>query len=340
MLVSGRRGGVGVTTALPPIESPLADASDEPEARDPRGPWALAGHRLLHDRVALACATFIVLLVLAAIFAPLIADLTGRHPDTQDLINGLSPKGLPRGPSSRYWFGTDSLGRDIFIRVIYGARISLLVGVISSLSAVIVGTTVGMVAGFFGGFVDTVLSRFMDLVLSFPFLLAAIALVSVVGPSLSVIIVVIAFFSWASVGRIVRGLTLSIREKEYIEAARSGGAGGVRIMLLEILPNLTAPLIVYTTLLIPAAIAFEATLSFLGLGVVPPTPSWGDMLSDSVGFYQVAWWYIAFPGAALLLTTLAFNLLGDSLRDALDPRGERLLRSLTKRSRKRRRWRR
>jgi peptide/nickel transport system permease protein len=329
-----------VTTALPPVETPLVGAGDEPEARDPRGPWALAGHRLAHDPVALVSALFIVLLVLAAIFAPAIAGLTGHQPRTQDLLHGLSSKGLPRGPSSTYWFGTDSLGRDIFIRVVYGARVSLLVGIVSSLSAVIVGTTVGMVAGYFGGIVDTALSRLMDLVLSFPFLLAAIALVSVVGPSLSVIIIVIAFFSWASVGRIVRGLTLSLREKEYIEAARAGGAGGVRIMALEILPNLTAPLIVYTTLLIPAAIAFEATLSFLGLGIVPPTPSWGDMLADSTKFYEVAWWYIAFPGGALLLTTLAFNLLGDSLRDALDPRGERLLRTLSKRARSRGRRRR
>ena len=325
-----------MTTALPSATEPFFEAPEAEAEREPRSPWALAAERLRHDPVATCSAAYIVFLVLVAILAPVIAHLTGHTPDAQDLVHGLSPQGLPRPPSSTYWFGTDSLGRDIFIRVIYGARISLLVGVLSSLSAVIVGTTIGMVAGFFGGFVDTALSRFMDLVLSFPFLLAAIALVSVVGPSLSVIIIVIAFFSWASVGRIVRGLTLSIREKEYIEAARSGGAGPLRIMFLEILPNLTAPLIVYATLLIPAAIAFEATLSFLGLGVVPPTPSWGDMLSEATNFYQVAWWYITFPGLALLTTTLAFNLLGDSLRDALDPRGQRLLRSLRK-SRKRRR---
>ena len=171
----------------------------------------------------------------------------------------------------------------------------------------------------------------MDLVLSFPFLLAAIALVSVVGPSLTVIIVVIALFSWAAVGRIVRGLAMSIKEKEYTEAARAAGAGSLRIMFVEVLPNLTAPLIVYTTLLIPSAIAFEAVMSFLGLGVVPPTPSWGDMLAEAVGYYQVAWWFIAFPGLALLATTLAFNLLGDALRDALDPRGERLIASMRRR---------
>jgi peptide/nickel transport system permease protein len=177
----------------------------------------------------------------------------------------------------------------------------------------------------------------MDFILSFPFLLAAIALVSVVGPSLTVIIVVIAFFSWAAVGRIARGLAMSIKEKEYIEAARAGGAGNLRIMFVEVLPNLTAPLIVYTTLLIPSAIAFEAVLSFLGLGVVPPTPSWGDMLAEGVSYYQVAWWFIGFPGLALLATTLAFNLLGDSLRDALDPRGERLMTAMRRRGGGRRR---
>jgi peptide/nickel transport system permease protein len=329
-----------VTTALPPVETPLQDAEGAADEHAARGPWSLAAHRLRHDPVAMVSVAFIVVLVLAAIFAGVIAHLTGHTPDHQNLNTGLSPKGLPHAPDSTFWFGTDSLGRDIFIRVIYGARVSLLVGITSSVSAVVVGTTIGMVAGFYGGLVDTLLSRLMDLVLSFPFVLAAIALVSVVGPSLSVIIIVIAFFSWAAVGRIVRGLTLSIREKEYIEAARAGGARAPRIMLLEILPNLTAPLIVYTTLLIPAGIAFEATLSFLGLGVIPPTPSWGDMLSESTNYYQVAWWYIVFPGAALLLTTLAFNLLGDSLRDALDPRGQRLLRSMAKRPRRRGRRRR
>jgi peptide/nickel transport system permease protein len=177
----------------------------------------------------------------------------------------------------------------------------------------------------------------MDLVLSFPFLLAAIALVSVAGPSLTIIIVVIALFSWAAVGRIVRGLAMSIKEKEYTEAARAGGAGSLRIMFVEVLPNLSAPLIVYTTLLIPSAISFEAVMSFLGLGVTPPTPSWGDMLAESIGYYQVAWWFIIFPGVFLLATTLAFNLLGDSLRDALDPRGERLINALRKGRRQRRR---
>jgi peptide/nickel transport system permease protein len=163
----------------------------------------------------------------------------------------------------------------------------------------------------------------MDVVLSFPFLLFAIALVSVAGPSITVSVLVIAFFSWAAVGRIVRGQTLSIREREYVEAARSLGAGDLRIMVVDVLPNLVAPVIVYATLLIPTAIVFEATLSFLGMGVVPPTPTWGNMLSDSLQYYQVAWWFVLFPGLALLITTLAFNLLGDGVRDALDPSTER-----------------
>jgi peptide/nickel transport system permease protein len=166
-----------------------------------------------------------------------------------------------------------------------------------------------------------VLARFMDVVLSFPYLLFAIALVSVHGPSLAITIGVIAFFSWAAIGRIVRGQTLSIREQEYIEASWSVGSGPVRVMFVEILPNLLAPVIVLATLLVPTAIVFEATLSFLGLGVAPPTATWGGMLSDSLAFYQVAWWFPLFPGLALLAVTLAFNLLGDSVRDALDPGG-------------------
>jgi peptide/nickel transport system permease protein len=210
----------------------------------------------------------------------------GHGPDTQYRTTGLTPDGLPVGPSRTFLLGTDNLGRDILVRIAYGARISLLVGVVSTLLAVVSGVVVGLVAGYSGGAVDTVLARFMDVVLSFPFLLFAIALVAVVGPSLRVAILVIAFFSWAAVGRVIRGQTLSLREREF----------------------------------------FEATLSFLGLGVVPPTPSWGGMLADSLQYYQVAWWFVLFPGLALLATTLSFNLLGDSVRDALDPNADRLQR--------------
>ena len=284
-----------------------------------RSPLQLALRRLRRDRVAIASAVVILLLVATALAAPQIARVVGHDPTTQYRDTGLTPAGLPVGPSRHFWFGTDNLGRDVFIRVVYGTRISLLVGVVSTLIAVVLGVVVGVTAGYFQGAVDTVLARFMDVVLSLPFLLFAIALVAVAGPSIVVSVAVIAFFSWAAVGRIVRGQTLSIRERDYIQAARLLGAGHLRIMFAEILPNLVAPVIVYATLLIPTAIVFEATLSFLGMGVVPPTPTWGNMLADSLQYYQVAWWFILFPGLALLLTTLAFNLLGDGIRDALDP---------------------
>jgi peptide/nickel transport system permease protein len=286
-----------------------------------RSPLRLALTRLRRDRVAMVSAAVILLLLVVALAAPLIAHLVGHDPDTQYRETGLTPAGLPVGPSRHFLLGTDNLGRDVLVRVVYGTRISLLVGVASTLLAVALGVVVGVTAGYFQGATDTVLARFMDVVLSFPFLLFAIALVSVAGPSLVVSILVIAFFSWAAVGRIVRGQTLSIREREYVEAARALGAGNLHIMFVEVLPNLVAPVIVYTTLLIPTAIVFESTLSFLGMGVVPPTPTWGNMLSDSLQFYQVAWWFVLFPGLALLLTTLAFNLLGDGVRDALDPTG-------------------
>jgi peptide/nickel transport system permease protein len=299
---------------------------DESRAIEAKSPWRLAWERLKRDRIALVCAAVIAGIVLVALLAPLIAAAVGHKPEETDQLGGLTPEGLPKGPTWSHPFGTDSLGRDVFIRVVYAARISLLAGVVASSLAVVVGVVVGLLAGYAGGVIDSVLSRTMDVILSFPFLLFGIALVSIVGPSLGVVIGVIAFFSWASVGRIVRGQTISLKEKEYIEAARSLGASDVRIMFVDIFPNLVAPVLVYLTLLIPSAIVFEATLSFLGLGVIPPTPTWGNMLSDSLGFYQVAWWYVLFPAAALLLTTLAFNLLGDSVRDALDPRGERLFR--------------
>ncbi|HEV7651666.1 MAG TPA: ABC transporter permease [Actinophytocola sp.] len=287
-----------------------------------RSPWRLAWDRLRRDRVAVACAAFIVLLVLVAILADPISKLIGYGPTQQDRTGGITPDGLPTPPSLHHLLGTDNLGRDILVRIVYGSRVSLAVGVGAAVAAVVIGVVVGLCAGYLGPAVDSVLARLMDVVLSFPFLLFAIALVTVAGPSELIEIAVIAFFSWAAVGRIVRGQTLAIREKEYVEAARSLGAGDLRIMFVDVLPNLVAPVIVYTTLLIPVSIVFEATLSYLGVGIIPPTPSWGNMISDAQGFYQVAWWFLVFPGVALVLTTLAFNLLGDSVRDALDPRTE------------------
>jgi peptide/nickel transport system permease protein len=182
----------------------------------------------------------------------------------------------------------------------------------------------GLAAGFFSGITDTIIARLVDLVLSLPYLLFAISLVSVSKPSIQIVIIVIAVFGWAAVARIVRGQVLSIREKEYIEAARSLGASPWRIMYVDVLPNVTAQLIVYATLLIPVSIVAEASLSFLGLGVPPPTADWGQMLAESETVYQQAWWYLVIPGLFLVLTTLSFNILGDGVRDALDPRYERL----------------
>ncbi len=287
-----------------------------------RGPLELTLRRLARDRASLAALGFIILLVMFALCAPLIEGATGHSAIEQYRTTGLSEMGLPVVPNSEFVLGTDHLGRDVLVRLAYGARISLLVGVLASLAAALIGLTVGMIAGYVGGATDTVLSRVMDLVMSVPFLLCALALVSVFGPSLGLSVGVIVFFSWTTMGRVIRAEVNSLRKREFVEASRSLGAGPVSIMLRDILPNLSVPIIIYTTMMIPSAIVFEATLSFLGLGIVPPTPSWGGMLADAAAnsVYLVAWWLVIFPGTALLLTTLSFNILGDGLRDALDPK--------------------
>ena len=292
-----------------------------------RSPLDLAWTRFKTDKVALVAGLVIVALVLIAIGAQLgIWHKLGLDdPNFQDRTKGLSPEGLPYSPRSQFLAGTDGLGRDIFSRLVYGSRISIFVGIASTTISLVIGVTLGMFAGYFGGWVDTVLSRAMDIVLSFPQVLFAIALIAVLQPSLLIVIGVISFFGWPYIGRIVRGQVLSLREKEFIEAARSLGASDVRIIFVDVLPNLVAPIIVYTTLIIPQNILTEATLSFLGLGVPVPTATWGNMLSESIEFYDLAWWYWLFPGLALLTTVLSFNLLGDGLRDALDPRAARTM---------------
>ena len=291
-----------------------------------RSTWQLAWARLRRDKAAVASAIVIVLIILFAIFAPLVASITGHGPNQQFRTTGLDTFGLPVAPNHTFLLGTDDQGRDILVRIAYGARISLFVGVVATLSTVAIGAVLGLAAGYLGGWVDTVIARIIDLVLSLPYLLFAISLVSIEGPSLQIVIIVIAVFGWAAVARIVRGQVLSIREKEYIEAARSLGASSWRIMFVDVLPNVTAQLIVYATLLIPVSIVAEASLSFLGLGIPPPTADWGQMLAevDNQDLYQQAWWFLVFPGVALVITTLAFNILGDGVRDALDPRFERL----------------
>lgn len=301
----------------------LVDTSIEAPAIEGRSPFVLAIRRLRRDKVAMISLAVIVLIVLMAVFAPVFAHITGHPPNEQYRDIGLTPDGLPRGPNGTFWLGTDDLGRDVLVRIAYGARVSLLVGIIATAITVVIGVVLGLAAGFLGGLVDTVLARLIDVVLSVPFLLVAIALVSVTGPSLTVTVMVIGFFSWASVARIVRGQVLSLREREFVEAARSLGAGDTRIMFVDVLPNVLAPVIVYTTLLIPVVIVTQATLSFLGLGLPPPTADWGGMISASQNYYTTAWWFILFPGLALLITTLAFNLFGDGVRDAFDPRADR-----------------
>jgi ABC-type dipeptide/oligopeptide/nickel transport system permease subunit len=287
-----------------------------------RSPLQLAWRRLRKDKVSMVCLCFVIFLCLVAIFAPLLTKLIGHPPNFEYSNTGLTIYDHPVGPSKAFLLGTDDLGRDVLSRIIYGARVSLEVGVGATAIAVVFGMLLGLVSGYYGGRVDAVLARFMDLLLAFPVLLFAIALVARFGPSLELIILVISLFQWPLIARLVRGQVISIREREFIEAAHSLGSGGLRIMFFDIAPNLIALAIVYATLLIPVNIVLEATLSFLGLGIQPPTASWGNMIAEAqVGdLYTIAWWFLVFPCVALFLATLAFNLLGDGLRDALDPR--------------------
>jgi peptide/nickel transport system permease protein len=304
-----------------------------------RSPLELFWRRLKRDRVAMTALSFIVVLILVAIFAPLIVKLVGAPDPSSADRTVLDDFGLPDpsgggGPGSKHLLGVDQIGRDVFSRTLYGARISLEVAVIATAISVFVGVIAGMVAGYFRGWIDTVLSRIMDIQLAFPVLLLAIGLGAacalgngcfggLIKPGLQVVIFVIALAQWPYMARIIRGQVLSLREKEFIDAARSLGASNFRIIFREILPNLVAPIIVYSTVLIPTNILFEASLSFLGVGVQPPTPSWGAMIADATNIFDIAWWFMLFPGLALLLTVLAFNLVGDGLQDALNPRSKR-----------------
>jgi peptide/nickel transport system permease protein len=272
-------------------------------------------------------------LTLLAVFAGVISSRLLHHgPNELFQAEMLDDFGLPKGPNRDFLLGADLSGRDVFVRILYGARASLEVALVATFFAVVIGTIVGIVGGYFRGFTDTLVSRVIDIILALPLLLFAIGIVAACGssregclggyiePGKRLVIFVIALFSWPYIARIIRGSVLSIREKEFIEASRSLGASNVRIMSRDVLPNLVAPIIIYTTLLIPSNILFEAALSFLGLGLPPSEPSWGQMLSDASGAFDVAWWIMLFPGLFLIATVLAFNLLGDGLRDALDPR--------------------
>jgi ABC-type dipeptide/oligopeptide/nickel transport system permease subunit len=302
----------------------LVEAGEAPAGKkiEGRSPWRLAYERLRTDRAAKIAFGTIVVIVLLALLAPVFSAILGHGPNQQFIDIGENASGGPVAPNGTFWFGTDNNGRDLFIRVLYGARISLLVGVLATMISTSIGVVLGLAAGFIGGFVDTVIARLIDVMLSIPFLIIAVSVAYISGPSLWLVIVVVGVLSFTYLARIVRGQVISIKGREFIEAARALGAGPWRIMFVDLLPNVMAQVIVYATLLIPAAIVAEASLSFLGVGVPPPTADWGQMISDASGFYQYGyWWFLFFPSLALLITTLAFNILGDSVRDAFDPRG-------------------
>jgi ABC-type dipeptide/oligopeptide/nickel transport system permease subunit len=375
-------------------------AAETPGEIAARSPWQLFWRRLRKDKVALVALGFIIFLVIGAILAGPIINITGQREPNAQSTRYLDEFGSASGPSADNWFGTDALGRSVFSRVLDGAWVSLRVAFISTGIILLVGVTIGMVAGYFRGWADTALSRTMDIILAFPVLLLALGLgaacsfgdgcipinydrvglgltaIGVLGaaatllwrltrgvpegsareptsdvalsalpwliliipgivlwlvlgknrgaliqPGLPVVIFIIALAGIPYMARIIRGQVLSLREKEFVEAARSLGASDTRILFRHILPNLVAPIIVYTTLIIPTNILFEAALSFLGVGVQPPQASWGAMIADAIEIFDTAWWYMTFPGLALLLTVLAFNLVGDGLQDALNPRG-------------------
>jgi ABC-type dipeptide/oligopeptide/nickel transport system permease subunit len=301
-----------------------------------RSPRQLFLRRLRSDKVALVAAIVIVLLILVAIFAPLIVKLVGAHPPNQRNPSALDEFGTATGPdfANHYYFGVDDLGRDVFSRVVYGARVSLLVAFVSTALSMLIGVTVGIVAGYFRGWVDTAISRCIDVILAFPYLLLGLGIgaacsfgngciYGLIKPGVGTVIFVIVFSTWVYVARIIRGQVLTLREKEFVEASRSLGSGHMRIMFREILPNLVASIVVYTTIFIPTNILFEAALSFLGVGVQPPTATWGAMIAEATNIFDIAWWFMLAPGIALVLTVLAFNLVGDGLQDALNPKGDR-----------------
>jgi peptide/nickel transport system permease protein len=326
--------GTGASDLLSAENSGVDEVVAGKSAVAARSPLQLFWRRFRKDKVALTAGAFIFLLILVAAFAPLIRNVLGTPAPNVGNTAALDDFGLPSGPSSEHFFGVDVLGRDIFSRVLDGARVSLLVAFIGTGLSVAIGVTMGMIAGFYRGWVDTVIARVIDVLLAFPVLLLGLGLASACStkdgclggalePGLKVVLTIIVISNWPYVARIIRGQVLSLREKEFVEASKSLGASNTRIIFREILPNLVAPIIVYSTLFIPANILLEASLSFLGVGVQPPQASWGAMLADASSIFQSAWWYMLFPGLALLFTVLAFNLVGDGMQDALNPKSSR-----------------
>ncbi len=268
-----------------------------------------------HGKITIVATVLLVLMVVAALLAPWLT----RYAPEETFFDGLTIEGAPLPPSLKFWFGTDLLGRDLFSRVIFGAQTSLMIGVVANGIALLVGTLVGVFAGFLRGWAGSVLMRFTDLMMCFPALLLAIVLSAIFTPSLWIVAIVIAMVNWVQVARVVYTQTVSLAERGFVEAARSLGATPSRILFRHIVPHLAPTLIVYGTLGIATTVLLEATLSFLGIGVQPPTPSWGNIIFENQSYFATAPWLVFIPGAAIVLMAVCFNILGDALREALDP---------------------
>jgi peptide/nickel transport system permease protein len=271
--------------------------------------------RFAANRISLFGLVLIAVIVGAALFAPWLAP----YSPNEQFFEGLTLEGAPLPPNAAFWLGTDQLGRDLLSRLIYGARTSLVVGVLANGVAVLLGTVLGVTAGYARGVVGSVIMRFTDLMMAFPALLLAIALAAIFQPSLLIVALVIAMVNWVQIARVVYTETTALAERDYIEACRALGANWPRILFRHIVPHLVPTVLVYATLGIATTVLLEATLSFLGIGVRPPEPSWGNIIYENQTYFATAPWLVFIPGAAILLLALAFNLVGDGLRDALDP---------------------
>jgi peptide/nickel transport system permease protein len=298
-----------LATSSEPPQSPTGEIKSRSPAQD-------ALLRLLSSKSSMIGLTIFVLMILVAVFAPLIA----RYDPTMQFRDGLHADGSPLGPSAKFWLGTDGLGRDLYSRLVYGARSTMEVAILANIVSTIIGIIIGAVAGFFGGVVDMALMRFTDVMMSFPIILFAAFLAVVFEPGMAVLILIIGFLSWFYLARIVRGEILSVKNREYVEAARSVGVGRSVILVRHLLPQVYGQIIVYVTLGFSTTVLYEAVLSFLGIGIQPPTASWGNLIAEGAEYLTTAPWIAVFPGLAVAITVLGLNLLGDGLRDALDPR--------------------
>jgi peptide/nickel transport system permease protein len=273
--------------------------------------WSDFTYRFTRNPLAVSGAAVILVLFIIAVFAPLIAPYDPKLINTADIL---------AAPSGLHWFGTDDLGRDVLSRMIYSARISLAVGFVAVGIATVIGIIIGAVAGYYGGWVDSILMRFVDIMLCFPTIFLILAVIAILGPSIWNIMIIIGLTSWMGVSRLVRAEFLTLKERDFVVAARAVGARDMRIIFRHILPNAMAPVLVSAVLGVGGAILIESSLSFLGLGVQPPTPSWGNMLTAGKDNIEIAWWLSLFPGMAILITVLGYNLLGEGLQDAMNPR--------------------